>query len=150
MSTLEKKERRRLEREAMQDKDAQKSFWIKIVGVGAVSGILVGALVLWNSGVFGGDEAHAYDGFASCLTDAGFTMYGTDWCPHCQDQKKMFGGSFELIDYVNCDFNKTLCNNKGVEGYPTWYLGAKMFDSGVQTFRELGEAAACEVPEIVD
>ena len=33
------------------------------------------------------------DGFAQCLKDKGAIFYGAFWCPHCQNQKKMFGRS---------------------------------------------------------
>ncbi|MFH1400946.1 MAG: hypothetical protein ABIH41_05485, partial [Nanoarchaeota archaeon] len=39
----------------------------------------------------------ALDDFARCLTQSGATMYGASWCPHCNDQKEMFGSSVHLV-----------------------------------------------------
>ena len=43
-----------------------------------------------------------YDDFASCLFEEQVTMYGTEWCSHCQNQKKTFGKSFKYVDFVDC------------------------------------------------
>ena len=47
-------------------------------------------------------SAHKYDAFARCLTDRQVKMYGAYWCPHCAEQKEMFGESFALAPYVEC------------------------------------------------
>src|SRR3989344_9366604 len=36
-----------------------------------------------------------YDTFAQCLTEKGAIFYGTFWCPHCKDQKELFGNSIK-------------------------------------------------------
>ena len=40
-------------------------------------------------------SAHKYDAFARCLEDRQVKMYGAYWCPHCAEQKEMFGESFD-------------------------------------------------------
>jgi len=65
------------------------------------------------------------DSFAQCLKDKGAVFYGAFWCPHCQNQKKMFGHSARLLPYVECstaDGQKQLpiCTEKKITGYPTW------------------------------
>ena len=35
-----------------------------------------------------------YDGFAQCVSDSGARMWGAWWCPHCENQKELFGNSF--------------------------------------------------------
>ena len=62
------------------------------------------------------------DSFAKCLTVKGFSMYGAEWCPHCKDQKALFGDSFKYINYVECPQNTNLCLAKGIQGYPTWII----------------------------
>jgi thiol-disulfide isomerase/thioredoxin len=52
---------------------------------------------------------------ASCLTTNGATFYGTEWCPHCKDQKKLFGEALAKVNYVDCDANKMACTNAGVK-----------------------------------
>ena len=49
------------------------------------------------------------DSFAQCLTKAGVTMYGLETCSHCQQQKAMFGTSFQYITYVDCAKEPTRC-----------------------------------------
>ena len=44
-----------------------------------------------------------YDEFAQYLTEQGVIMYGTEWCPHCQNNKKLFGNSttgFTLVEIL--------------------------------------------------
>lgn len=85
-----------------------------------------------------------YDSFANCLTDNGVIMYGTDWCPHCQNQKSMFENSFNNIAYINCDNNPQACNNAGITGYPTWYVNGELYP-GVQSLEALSQASGCSL-----
>ncbi len=45
---------------------------------------------------------HKYDAFAQCLATKQAKMYGLYWCPHCIEQKEMFGESFHYVPYVEC------------------------------------------------
>ena len=74
-----------------------------------------------------------YDEFAQCLSGKGASMYGAYWCSHCENQKKMFGGSFKYVNYVECTENEDLCNEKGIQGYPTWIIDNQQYP-GEQTF----------------
>ena len=91
-------------------------------------------------------EPGKYDAFAKCLADAGLKMYGTDWCTHCQNQKELFGSSFQYIDYINCDKNKETCLIEGVEGYPTWKIDEESYQ-GEQTFSQLSQYTNCPLEE---
>lgn len=86
-----------------------------------------------------------YDQFAQCMTQNGMTMYGTDWCPHCQRQKQLFGKSFAYVHYVNCDLGPA-CDEAGVEGYPTWAKGDELLSSGVKSLAELAQISGCPLP----
>lgn len=114
-----------------------------------LTGILMPALLFTGCS---NTEKVVYDSFAKCLTESGFTMYGAFWCPHCADQKEMFGDAFQYIDYVECDprdeaGQPELCLEKGVESYPTWiYKDGRKWE-GVQSFDALGEVAKCDLPE---
>ncbi|MBR9700671.1 hypothetical protein GOV11_02295 [Candidatus Woesearchaeota archaeon] len=85
-----------------------------------------------------------YDDFAKCITTEGAIMYGTDWCPHCQDQKRMFGRSFKYVNYINCDVNPTACQLAGVDSYPTWVFSDGVASSGVQDLAFLADKTGCE------
>jgi len=84
-----------------------------------------------------------HDKLAQCLTKKGVTMYGTDWCPHCQDQKRLFGDSFKYVTFINCDINAQACTAAGVEGYPTWIFPVGTRMSGLQPLEKLAELADC-------
>lgn len=93
----------------------------------------------------------ATDNLAKCLANNGAKMYGADWCPHCQDQKAMFGDSGKiLIDlgiYVECDSSgpnsqTDLCLSKGIEGYPTWVINNQQYP-GVKSLDQLKQLGGC-------
>lgn len=99
-----------------------------------------------------GVELKNYDSFAQCLTESGAKMYGAYWCSHCENQKKMFGASFEYIDYTECaDPNVEgmlpVCAEAGIEGYPTWILGDGEVIPGEVPLEYLAEKINCELPE---
>ena len=68
-----------------------------------------------------------YDEFAKYLTEQGVKMYGTEWCSHCKNQKKLFGKSFQYINYTDCDKNVIECSAAGITGYPTWSIKGKNY-----------------------
>ena len=113
--------------------------------ISAASGltlIVVGLVVYFL--VFAGSNPDSPEGkLATCLRDRGATMYGLPTCPHCQDQKEMFGDSFKYINYVNCSANREKCINEGIETVPTWTIDGENF-VGVQELDELAEKAGCE------
>ena len=92
-----------------------------------------------------------YDSFAQCLTTQDVKMYGTWWCPHCQNQKKLFEGSFDKVTYIECSapgskaINQT-CKDVGIEGFPTWEFTDGSRLSGERSLDELAEKSQCELP----
>lgn len=92
-----------------------------------------------------------YDEFAQCLTENGAVMYGEDWCSNCQAQKRMFGKSFEYIDYAECGLTPERCAGQMIEGYPTWKNHSSMtpvlVGKGVQPLATLATAFSCTLPE---
>lgn len=107
-----------------------------IIGVVA-SGMLAGC---------GEQEKNAMTAFADCLTEKGAKMYGTEWCGHCKNQKKLFGNSFSNVDYTDCDKDKESCLKAGVEGYPTWVFSDGSKNPGTQELSKLAEKTNCELP----
>ncbi len=83
-------------------------------------------------------QSSQYDEFAKYLTEQEVVMYGTEWCSHCKAQKKLFGNSFQYINYVDCDKNSEQCKNAGISGYPTWKINNQNYP-GVQTLERLAE-----------
>jgi hypothetical protein len=91
-----------------------------------------------------------YDGFAKCLTEKGATFYGATWCGHCQTQKKMFGDSFQHVNYIECaDANggqTDACEFAGITGYPTWDINGEKV-SGAIPLEQLSNKTGCELPK---
>ena len=89
-----------------------------------------------------------YDDFAKCLTENNATMYGASWCSHCQNQKKMFGDSWQYINYVECSnpdgTQADVCKNAGITGYPTWIINGKVY-TGEKTIQELSSLSGCQL-----
>lgn len=102
--------------------------------------IAIGWLVFGRGGT---QEADALDGFAQCLTEKGFTMYGAYWCPHCQNEKAAFGDSFRKVNYVECTKEPNRCVAAGIKGYPTWITEDGRRLEGEQGIDGLSEASGC-------
>ncbi|KXB07024.1 hypothetical protein AKJ51_02210 [candidate division MSBL1 archaeon SCGC-AAA382A20] len=80
---------------------------------------------------------------SQCLSEEGVTMYGLKTCPHCQEQKDRFGGSFKYVDYVECSVQKSLCSRKGISSVPAWIIDGKKI-VGVQSLEKLASMTGCE------
>jgi len=96
-------------------------------------------------------EPGIYDDFAQCLSDSGTKMYGAYWCPHCENQKKLFGSSFDYAPYIECDplgddAQPELCKSQAIEGYPTWIFPDGTRRSGEIPLRTLAALSDCELP----
>lgn len=89
-----------------------------------------------------------YDGLARCLEERGAKFYGAFWCPHCQEQKRMFGNSAKLLPYVECSEadQKTqtpICIEKEIKQYPTWIFEDGSRLTGEQRPQALAEKTGC-------
>jgi uncharacterized membrane protein/glutaredoxin len=74
---------------------------------------------------------------ADHLRDTGAVFYGTYWCPHCQNQKRMFGAAASRLPYVECDpggsnAQPAACQAAGVKAYPTWIVNGQRIEGEVQ------------------
>src|SRR3989338_690847 len=86
-------------------------------------------------------SAAALDPFAQCLADEKVIMYGADWCPHCQNEKKAFGDSFRLVPYVECPDDPQRCLQEGITGYPTWVFADGTKLAGEQGLEKLSKVS---------
>ena len=117
-----------------------KNFIILIVVV-----ILVGGIGFWW---LYNNQQGELDDFAECLKDKGATFYGAFWCPHCQNQKSLFGNSAKYLPYVECstpDGNSQLeiCKEQKIQAYPTWQFGDGSKQEGELTLKELSDKTGC-------
>jgi hypothetical protein len=94
---------------------------------------------------------HKYDAFAKCLGAHQAKMYGLYWCPHCQDQKEMFGASFHYVPYIECAIKGSremapVCKIAGVTLFPSWQFGADPPKEGVLSLEALSDKTGCSLP----
>jgi glutaredoxin len=107
-------------------------------------GMLVIFGIYFSNKLTGNVVAGEFDSFAQCLTEKEIKMYGTEWCPHCKDQKGLFGNSFDYVDYIDCDKDRNICTLAGVTGYPTWKINGQNYP-GTQQLSRLSELSECEL-----
>ncbi|MBU0533137.1 hypothetical protein KKB44_06610 [Candidatus Micrarchaeota archaeon] len=120
--------------------------------------ILVGIVMLIFMGfavfAFGGtniknenNNSVNYDTFAQCLAEKGVIMYGAYWCGHCNNQKAMFGDSWQYVDYIECSTSTGQaqeCTDADITGYPTWeFSGQKV--PGELSFEDISRYSGCEL-----
>jgi hypothetical protein len=91
------------------------------------------------------------DAFATCIKNSGAIFYGAFWCPHCQNQKALFGSSAKLLPYVECSTpdgkgQLQACSDAGVTGYPTWKFPDGTVESGEVSLARLSELTSCPLP----
>lgn len=71
---------------------------------------------------------------AEHLTKTGAKFYGTYWCPHCKEQKELFGASAQRLPYIECSPagrsgpQAAACRAAGVQVYPTWVINGERFE----------------------
>jgi hypothetical protein len=94
---------------------------------------------------------HRYDGFAKCLASKQTKMYGLYWCPHCAEQKAMFGKAFRYVPYVECAIHGSRelapeCKAANVKLFPSWQFGTNPPKEGVFPMEELSDKTGCSLP----
>jgi len=88
---------------------------------------------------------------AQHLKEVGATKYGAYWCPHCHEQKQLFGEeAFAIVPYVECakpggNGQTQECRAAGIQSYPTWEIDGQLY-RGTQTLDELADATGYEGP----
>jgi len=92
------------------------------------------------------------DLFAQCIKNSGANFYGAFWCPHCKDQKELFGTSVQYLPYVECstpDGNgqTQICKDKNIQGYPTWVFADGSTQSGEIQLDALAQKTGCALPQ---
>lgn len=80
-------------------------------------------------------------------------MYGAWWCPHCHDQKQLFGAeAMALIPYVECasdglNAQPESCRSQTqITGFPTWEIQGSFY-AGAQTLERLAELSGYTGPQ---
>jgi uncharacterized membrane protein len=89
---------------------------------------------------------------AEHLSAEGAVMYSAYWCPHCHEQKMLFGKEAAArLTIIECsadgqDSQRDLCQSKGVMGFPSWEIDGQL-DSGVKPLETLARLSGYEGPD---
>ncbi len=117
--------------------------------------VLIGGCLYFITGSGGGEKNYglvsiatrSLDSFAKCLTEKGFIMYGLYSCSHCQEEKNLFGSSFQYITYIECTEDPQRCAADDINAVPTWRRASSSPLVGLQSLKELSAASGCPLPE---
>jgi hypothetical protein len=99
-------------------------------------------------------QPNILDGFAKSLNQKGATFYGHYQCSHCKKQKDLFETAQQYLPYVECGIlskdigtgqTKT-CEDKKIEGYPTWIFADGSRTTGEQSIQSLSDKTGIPVP----
>ena len=80
--------------------------------------------------------------FAKFLRENNFVMYSAYWCPHCHDQKQLFGKeAVKELKIIECakdgkENEYELCQKKKIDGFPSWEINGEII-SGTRDLNEL-------------
>lgn len=103
-------------------------------------------LINWQS------QPGKLDVFAKCLKEKGAVFYGAFWCPHCQNQKALFGKSAKLLPYIECSTPDSksqlaVCKDKNIKSYPTWEFKDSSRLEGEASLTQLSEKTGCQITQ---
>ncbi|HEY9650614.1 MAG TPA: vitamin K epoxide reductase family protein [Coleofasciculaceae cyanobacterium] len=85
------------------------------------------------------------------LTKVGAKEYVAYWCPHCHEQKQLFGKeAYREINHIECaadapDGKPQVCKDAGIQGFPSWEINGKLM-SGTKTLEELADLTGYQGP----
>ena len=135
-----KRRQQRVGKPAAKPNSRNRPIWAGIAGV-----IILAYMGFWYY------NNHRYDGFAKCLATKQAKMYGLYWCPHCAEQKAMFGRAFQYVPYVECAIKDShelqpACKAAGVKLFPSWQFGTNPPIEGVFPMEELSDKTGCSLP----
>lgn len=116
----------------------------------AIIAIALGAVIFVANGKFQNGTPTAggnYDELAKCLTGQGVKMYGSSLCPHCNNQKAMFGSGWKFVDYVECATTDgaAVCRSAGIRLFPTWVFGDGTRMEGEMSLDALAAKTGCKL-----
>jgi hypothetical protein len=136
----------RRNRQQERDNSASDGKTRKVLTYGVILILLAGAYL-------GGRyyRNHKYDAFAKCLATKQAKMYGLYWCPHCIEQKEMFGDAFHYVPYQECAVKGSpeivpACKVAGIKLFPSWQFGMDPPKEGVLSLDALSDKTGCSLP----
>ena len=88
---------------------------------------------------------------AKHLTAIGAVKYGAYWCPHCYEQKQLFGQkAFAEVNYVECapkgkNPEPQKCLDAKIKAFPSWTINNQLYE-GTQTLEQLAKISGYTGP----
>ncbi len=88
---------------------------------------------------------------AKHLKAIGAKKYSAWWCPHCYQQKQLFGQeAVKDLDIIECapqgnNPQPELCQSVGLQGFPTWEINKKLYPN-VQALEKLADLSGYKGP----
>jgi len=139
-------EERRKRQQAKQQEGQPNRLWPKVAIVLVVVAIVAGLLWFLRH-----KQNSRMDAFARCLGDKGAKMYGAYWCPHCADQKELFGSSEQYLPYIECGIKGSrnlnpVCTDANVKHFPTWQFADGTRVEGAHPLDFLSQTTGCALP----
>ena len=117
--------------------------------------VFIFLLHLSYTGVIGGlstPENPLARALADHLTKTGARFYGASWCPHCKDQKRIFGSAATRLPYIECSPRggqgtpqAAACIEANINSYPTWVVNGERLEQ-ILTLTELGDKSGFKAP----
>jgi uncharacterized membrane protein len=117
---------------------------LKTVGAALVAVVV---LHLHYAGILGPAaraESPRLRALAEHLTKTNAKFYGAFWCPHCKDQKELFGPSADRLPYIECTPAgprgpmAAECQAANITSFPTWIINGRRYE-GTLTSTELAD-----------
>src|ERR1700722_5018518 len=139
----EERRKRQQERDGSSPPDGKRK---KILVSGSILILIAGVYYAgWHH------KNHKYDAFAQCLAAHQAKMYGLYWCPHCIEQKEMFGQAFHYVPYVEGAIRNSSelapeCKVAGVKLFPSWQFGLDPPKEGELSLDALSAKSGCSLP----
>lgn len=124
-------------------------FLTKTLSAAAVAIIVLHLHYAGYLGKAPGPEDPWVRNLADHLARSDAKFYGASWCPHCTEQKHLFGASEKRIPYVECSPGgpkaplAQACKDKGIQSYPTWIINGQRH-TGVQPLDTLAQLTKFE------
>ena len=85
--------------------------------------------------------------FVECLKDAGFVIYGANWCGWTTRLVDTLGGQETVSPiYIECTEKEDICSQKEIRGYPTILVKDEPYQ-GDRTLTGFSKATGCPAPE---
>jgi len=119
-----------------------------------VAAVLIGLLHLHYTGTLAPAQAPedpVARALAEHLSSMDVKFYGAQWCPHCKDQKALFGAAAKRLPYVECSPEglgtpqSQVCMDQNINSYTTWIINGKRYEQ-IMTMKELADITNFRAP----